>query len=186
MNDETRILYPGRYLSLGSKEDWEYVIRRHRVVVMIAWTPANELLLVEQFRIPVGRRTIELPAGLVGDEQGRETENLIAAARRELEEETGWHAGKLRKLMRCPTSAGMTNEEVNFIEASDLVQTGGGGGDDSEDILVHRIHRDEIDPWLLKRYREGRALDPKIYSALYWSGLSGQPPGDDGNETDQG
>ena len=185
MNNETSILYPGRYLSLGLKGDWEYVIRQHQVVVMIAWTPASELLLVEQFRIPVGRWTIELPAGLVGDEQGRETESLIEAARRELEEETGWHAGKLRKLMRCPTSAGMTNEEVTFIEASDLVQTGTGGGDESEDILVHRIRRDEIDAWLIRRDREGRALDPKIFSALYWSGLSGQPPGDDDKETNQ-
>lgn len=185
MNDETRLLYSGRYLSLGIKDDWEYVIRRHQVVVLIAWTPADELLLVEQFRIPVERRAIELPAGLVGDEQGRETESLIEAARRELEEETGWHARKLRPLMRCPSSAGMTNEEVTFIEACDLIQTGDGGGDDSEDIRVHRVHRDAIDAWLRQRYREGKALDPKIHTALYWSGLSGQPPGDDDDQADQ-
>ena len=179
MTDSAQILYPGRYLVLGRKQDWEYIIRRHRVVVLIAWTPDDRLLFVEQFRIPVGRSTIELPAGLVGDEDGHEEESLIEAARRELEEETGWCAGQLRRLMTCPTSAGMTDEEVVFIEASGLVRTGEGGGDASENIIVHEIARCDIDHWLIERYRQGRAIDPKIYTALYWSGMSGQPPADD-------
>ncbi len=176
MSQDKRILYSGDYLALGSKDGWEYVIRRHGVVVIIAWTPNDELLLVEQYRVPVGRRTIELPAGLVGDEVGQEAESLLEAAGRELEEETGWRAGRLRTLIRCPTSAGLTDEEVTFIEATDLVRTGPGGGDGSEDIVVHCIGRERIDEWLTERHRAGLALDPKIHTALYWSGLSGQPP----------
>jgi ADP-ribose pyrophosphatase len=183
MSQDKQTLYSGRYLDLGRKQGWEYVIRKHRVVVIIAWTPDDELLLVEQFRIPIDRQTIELPAGLVGDEAGQQEESLHEAAGRELEEETGWRAGALRTLMRCPTSAGLTDEEVTFVSASELVCTGDGGGDDSEDIIVHRVARNRIDSWLSERHQAGLAIDPKIYTALYWSGSGGQPPANDNNQS---
>ncbi len=183
MSQDARILYSGRYIALGSRNGWEYVLRRHRVVVIVAWTPDNELLLVEQHRVPIDRPTIELPAGLVGDEAGMERESLLEAAGRELEEETGWRAGALQALMHCPTSAGLTDEEVTFISARELVRTGSGGGDDSEDITVHRVARDNIDTWLGERYRAGLAIDPKIYTALYWSMSGCQPPTSDNDQS---
>jgi ADP-ribose pyrophosphatase len=163
------LLYKGRYLTLKSRDGWEYVAREHDVACIIAWTPARELLLVEQYRIPVAARTIELPAGLVGDQADQSGEAIEDAARRELEEETGWRAGHLEPIMRCPTSAGMSDESVMFFFAEDLVQTGPGGGDSSEDILVHRVGHAGIDEWLAQRNREGYALDPKIFAALHWS-----------------
>jgi ADP-ribose pyrophosphatase len=184
MSENADILYSGRYIALGSKQGWEYVLRRHQVVVISAITPDDELLLVEQFRIPIGRRTIELPAGLVGDEDGRERESLVNAAARELEEETGWRAGALREMMRCPSSAGLTDEEVTFIQASELVRTGDGGGDASEDIVVHCIGLNRIDAWLAERNRAGLAIDPKIYTALYWSGR--RPPADHDHQAGDG
>lgn len=167
--DEEKTLYAGRYLKLVDRRGWELVARHHRVVVLIAWTPADELLLVEQFRIPVEQRTIELPAGLVGDRPGQESESLLVAAGRELEEETGWRAGRLTELMPCPTSAGLSNEMAVFIRADDLVRVSDGGGDESEDIRVHAIPRSGIDAWLEERHAAGYAIDPKIYAALYWS-----------------
>lgn len=169
MTESNRILYAGNYLTLASRNGWELVSRRHRVAVMVAWTPAGELLLVEQFRIPVARRTIELPAGLVGDEAGREQESLLDAAQRELEEETGWRAGRLEEIMPCPTSPGMTDEMAVFVRARELVKVAGGGGDDSEDIIVHRVGRSEIDAWLKEQRRRGLVIDAKVYAALYWS-----------------
>ena len=169
MSDQTRILYDGRYLRLVERRGWELVARRHRVAVLVAWTPADELLLVEQYRVPVARRTIELPAGLVGDQAGLESEPLLDAARRELEEETGWRAGSVAEIMPCPTSAGMTDEMAVFVRAAELVRTGDGGGDESEDIRVHAVGRQDIDTWLAQRHDEGFAIDPKIYTALYWS-----------------
>lgn len=165
-----RVLYQGHYLTLLEREGWEFIQRRHGVAVLIAWTPDRELLLVEQYRIPIGRRTIELPAGLVGDEPGRGHEPLLEAAGRELIEETGWRAGRLRELINCPTSAGMSDESVTFVLAQDLELVAPGGGDDSEQIVVHRVPAAAVEPWLADRDRAGLAIDPKIYAALYWSG----------------
>ncbi len=159
-------LHHGRYIKLVEADGWEYVERHHPVVVAIAVTPRNELLLVEQFRVPVGKSVIELPAGLVGDEA--EGESLELAARRELEEETGWRAGRLTPLLQCPTSAGLTSETVKIFRAHELVRVGEGGGDGNEQIIVHAVALKDIDQWLLERDREGKAIDPKIYAALYW------------------
>jgi ADP-ribose pyrophosphatase len=162
-------LHRGRYLTLLERRGWEFIHRRHPVVVMVAWTPAEELLLVEQYREPLSTHTIELPAGLVGDEAGREDEGLLLAAQRELEEETGWKAAVLEEIMRCPTSAGISDEIAVFIRCDDLVQTGPGGGTASENITVHRVPAADIDRWLDKQRAQGKHLDPKIYSALYWT-----------------
>lgn len=164
-----RTLYQGRYLLLQERDDWEFVARHHPVAAIIAWTPANELLLVEQYRKPIAKKTIEIPAGLIGDVAGTEAESMLEAAGRELEEETGWRAGRLFEGISVPTSAGLSSEWVKFVWATELVQVGLGGGDASEDIIVHAVAKDQIDDWLAVKYRDGYAIDPKIYAALYWS-----------------
>jgi len=168
-----RELHKGRYLTLRERKGWEFIHRLHPVVVMIAWTPARELLLVEQFREPLSARTIELPAGLVGDEAGMEDEGLMLAAARELEEETGWHAAEMTEIMRCPTSAGMSDELAVFLRCERLTRIGTGGGTASENITVHQVPGDSIETWLSARRSEGKYLDPKIYAALYWTSSGG-------------
>ncbi|MGY6586951.1 MAG: NUDIX hydrolase [Wenzhouxiangella sp.] len=164
-----RLLFEGQYLTLKSRRGWEFVGRKHPVVCLIAWTPARELLLVEQFRIPVDSHTIELPAGLAGDQIGQTDEPLELAASRELEEETGWRPGRLTEIMRCPSTAGLSDEVVVFYLAHELEKTGDGGGDGSEDITVHQIAIGEIDRWLDEQRARGKALDPKIFAALHWT-----------------
>lgn len=166
---QTKTHYKGRYLSLVERDHWEYATRTNPVVaVLIAWLPDHRLVLVEQYRKPIERITIELPAGLVGDQRDQADESVIVAAHRELLEETGYTAGKITEIMRCPTSAGMTDETAVFLSASELKKTGPGGGDASEDIIVHTIAHDRIDAWLRAQYQLGKAVDPKIYAALYW------------------
>ena len=135
-------LYEGDWLRLVRIGHWEACERTHgqgMAVIVIAVTPADEVLFVEQYRIPLGSRTIEMPAGLVGDDHAQDT--LVDAARRELIEETGWSPGKVDVLLVGPTSSGMSNERIAFVRARDLTKVGDGGGVDSEDITVHAVPR---------------------------------------------
>ena len=166
-DDITR--YKGRYLSLLERDGWEFASRSNAsgVVVLFAVTDQREIVLVEQFRKPVGKKVIELPAGLVGDHEDT-NESALSAAARELEEETGFAASHLEILMECPSSAGMSDEVISFVLASGLQRVGSGGGDESEDIRVHTIPLDQIDDWLREQTAAGKPMDPKIYTALYW------------------
>ncbi len=166
--------YKGRYLSLLERDGWEFASRSNAscVVVIVAVTPAAELVLVEQFRKPVGVNVIELPAGLVGDLHDPDESPLVAAGR-ELEEETGFVAGQLEPWLACPSSAGMSDEMIHFVLATDLQRVGPGGGDPSEDIVVHVVPLEQVDRWLADRQAAGKPLDPKIYAALYWLQASG-------------
>jgi len=166
--------YRGRYLSLLERDGWEFASRSNAscVVVIVAVTPAAELVLVEQYRKPVGARVIELPAGLVGDLDDPDETPMVAAGR-ELEEETGFAAGQLVPLLACPSSAGMSDEIIQFVLATDLQRIGPGGGDPSEDIDVHVVPLAQVDRWLAERQTAAMPLDPKIYAALYWLQASG-------------
>jgi len=166
---EHKTLYHGRYLSLLEIDGWEFASRSNAsgVVVLLAVTQRNELVLVEQFRIPVGSAVIELPAGLVGDLNDPD-ESVLLAAQRELLEETGYQADHLRVLMSCPSSAGMSDETITFVLATGLRRVASGGGDSSEEITVHVIRLAEVDDWVSSRLAAGALLDPKIFSALYW------------------
>lgn len=167
MQDATH--YKGRYISLVERDGWEFAARPNPLVaVLVAWLSDDRLLLVEQFRRPVERHVIELPAGLVGDAAETRGESVTEAGHRELIEETGYRAGNLHEIMRCPTSAGMTNEMAVFLAARDLERVGDGGGDDSEEITVHAIDRESLDAWLRQQYAAGKAIDPKVYTAISW------------------
>jgi ADP-ribose pyrophosphatase len=166
--------YRGRYLSLLEKDGWEFASRSNAsgVVVLVPVTDADEILLVEQYRKPVAAAVIELPAGLIGD-HANSGESVLDAARRELEEETGYAAARMEVLMVCPSSAGMSDEVLHFVLATGLTRVGPGGGDPSESIAVLPVPLSQVDAWLGGRQAAGQPLDPKIYAALYWLQKSG-------------
>ena len=161
-------LYEGDWLRLVRIDHWESCERTHgqgMAVIVIAVTPDDEVLFVEQYRVPLGARTIEMPAGLVGDDRAEDT--LAEAARRELIEETGWSPGRVDVLLVGPTSSGMSNERIAFVRALDLTRVGDGGGVDNEDITVHRVPRADAPAWLMRKHAEGFELDLKLWAGLW-------------------
>ncbi|MBB5016547.1 NUDIX hydrolase [Rehaibacterium terrae] len=158
----------GRYLRLVRRGRWEYAERTNAgcAVIVIAVTPEDKVVFVEQYRIPIAAPTIEMPAGLVGDVDADDT--LEAAAKRELLEETGWSAERVEVLMSGPTSSGMSNETVAFVRAHGLTRMSAGGGDETEDIIVHEVPRAEAAAWLCRKMTEGYALDPKLWTGLWF------------------
>ena len=163
-------LHKGRFLAMFERGGWEYVDRvgASGVVVILAVTDANELVLVEQHRVPVGASVIELPAGLAGDLPDARDEDFRDAARRELLEETGYEAENIEFLCEGPPSAGLTSEIQTLLRATGIRKTGPGGGDESEDITVHTIALDQLDNWLSGAMQRGCLVDPKIYAGLYF------------------
>jgi ADP-ribose pyrophosphatase len=136
-------------------------------VAIVAITDERRLILVEQFRIPLMKSVLELPAGLVGDVPGDEQEQLVDAARRELLEETGYEARQMKWLTSGPSSAGLTSEVVDFFLATGLVRINEGGGDHHEDIMVHEVPVDTARTWLAERSNGGVLVDPKVHAGLY-------------------
>ncbi len=166
-----RILAEGRFIRLLSRCGWEWAERTNTsaAVVVVAITEKQELVLIEQYRIPLESRVIELPAGLVGDLAESKEEDLMEAARRELFEETGYEAAHFDYLLEGPSSSGLTNEVYTLLLARDARKVGPGGGDKNEDIRVHVVSLNEVHGWLQSKRQEGMMISPKIYAALYFA-----------------
>jgi ADP-ribose pyrophosphatase len=164
-----RLLGAGKYLRLWDREGWEYVERHgiRGVVAIVAITDDRRLVLVEQLRPALEARVIELPAGLVGDQAGAEHEDLAVAAQRELLEETGYAAGRLELLFHAPLASGLSSSLITFYRAYDLARAHAGGGDETEDIVVHEVPLAEADDWLAAQRARGCYVDPRLYVALH-------------------
>jgi putative RNA 2'-phosphotransferase len=170
LQSEAKVLFQGHALTLKKKGHWEYVERTKAsgIVAVVPVTEQNEVIVVEQFRIPVGRRVIEIPAGLAGDAEGEEAEELANAARRELREETGYEAQTMKLLTEGPPSAGLSTEVVTFFRAGGLKKVSDGGGDGTENIQIHLVPLARLDAWIDSKRRDGCLVDYKIYAALYF------------------
>jgi ADP-ribose pyrophosphatase len=162
------LIASGRFLRLVKDGKWEYAerVRASGVIAILPITRDDKVILVEQFRPPISSRAIELPAGLAGDIVGEESESLETAARRELLEESGYANGRWKLLGIGPSSAGLTNEVITFFAAEDVEQVAEGGGDGTEDILVHVVPLNELRKWLAEKVAAGLMVDHKIYACL--------------------
>lgn len=163
-----KTLGAGQYLHLVANDHWEWAQRpaEHDAACIIATDGDGALILVEQYRHPLGAQTIELPAGLVGDEAGREGEALLAAAARELEEETGYGSNVWTFLMRAASSAGLTSEMPAFVRAQQCRKVGPGGGVEDEDIQTHIVPLASAETWIANMAAKGYIFDVKVYVGL--------------------
>ena len=165
MSDEPEIVWSGRFIEAKMLGRWEYVSRTRGVsAAVILALDEGHVLLVEQYRVPIGARCLELPAGLVGDEE--EGEAAASAAIRELEEETGYTAERAVDLGRYFASPGMSSEGFTLLRAEGLSRIGEGGGVAGEDIEVHRVKLDEVAAFVAARRDAGVALDSKLLLLL--------------------
>ncbi|MFW6114222.1 MAG: NUDIX hydrolase, partial [bacterium] len=148
---------------------WDYVSRTQGsgIVPIMALTPENELLLVEQFRPPLARSVIELPAGIVGDIETAKDESFEKAAVRELLEETGYQADNMRCVLTAPSSAGLTDEQITFVLAARLRRIDEGGGDVSESITVHRVPFPDLDDWLRGQAHAGHLISARVFTGIH-------------------
>ncbi len=164
------ILHKARWLTLKQRGRWEFVERNNPegAVIIVAVTPADRVLFVEQYRVPIRQFTIEMPAGLIGDQGHADDADIAATARRELEEETGWTCGRIVPLHAGPSSAGMSTEIMHFVRALDLRRIGDGGGDETENIVVHEVPRGEAGAWLRAMADKGYSIDPKLFAGLWF------------------
>lgn len=163
------LMWQGRFIAAKRRGRWEYVSRARgiRAAVILAIDEGADgphVILVDQYRVPLGTRCIELPAGLVGDEQ--EGEDATVAAARELEEETGYRPERLENVGEFHSSPGMVSESFTLFRAHGLTRTGDGGGVDGEDIRVHRVPLDALNDRIGAWRAEGYAMDVKLLYLL--------------------
>lgn len=171
---ETR--WEGRFITVKQQGTWEYVSRArgiHAAVILAIDDAADgrHVILVEQYRVPLKVRCIELPAGLVGDDVSGEAPEI--AAQRELEEETGYRAANWRTVGEFYSSPGMVSESFTLLVASGLTKVGEGGGVDSEEIVVHRVGLTDIDDFVAAKRAEGCGIDVRVTMLLAGGLLAG-------------
>lgn len=162
---KAEIMWAGKYIQAIKDGKWEYVSRPNNIsAAVIIAIDDGHILLVEQYRVPIGRNCLELPAGLVGDVDAGE--DILIAAGRELEEETGYRAKSLENLGEYYSSPGMVSESFNLVRAHGISKISEGGGVDDENITVHRVKLDEMQEFIATKKAEGVAMDGKIFLLL--------------------
>uniref|UniRef100_UPI0035CA7241 NUDIX hydrolase n=1 Tax=uncultured Sphingomonas sp. TaxID=158754 RepID=UPI0035CA7241 len=157
--------WEGKWIKVLKDGVWEYVARTRGIqAAVILAVDDGAVILVEQYRVPLGQRCLELPAGLVGDEDAGESVHSSAA--RELEEETGYRPGAVESLGFFHSSPGMVSEGFTLVRATALERVSDGGGHADEDITVHRVPLGKIAAFVAAKRAAGVAIDVKLLLLL--------------------
>ena len=172
---DERIVWQGDYITAKTRGRWEYVGRPRniRAAVILAVDAQDHVLLVEQYRVPLGKYCIELPAGLIGDEAEFDGEDPLAAAGRELEEETGYRARDWDVLGEFYSSPGMVSESFTLLRARGLTKVAQGGGISEENIEVFRVPLDTLADFVAQWRAAGHGVDVRI-AMLMMPGFLGE------------
>ena len=142
----------------GGQARREY-IRHPGAAMMVPFLDAKTVVLVRQFRYPLGRHFLEVPAGKVDP-----GEDPMQAARRELREECGYEAGEWRRLATIHPCIGYADEAIELFLARELTHVGH-APDDGEFLEVVTMGLTEALDWV----RDGKITDQKTVIALLWA-----------------
>jgi ADP-ribose pyrophosphatase len=147
-------------------------------VAIVALDPEECVLLVRQYRHPAGRTLLEIPAGtLERDAATGAVEDPDGAARRELEEETGYRAGRWERLTDFWTAPGFATERMHLYLATDLAPAAGERLTPDEDEALQLVRM----PWrdAVAAAERGEIVDAKSLVGLFWLArrLEGNTPG---------
>jgi ADP-ribose pyrophosphatase len=157
--------FAGKFVEVRRRGRWEYAGRPgHMRAAVILALDGGDVILVEQFRVPLDKYCLELPAGLIGDE-GDACDALSTAAK-ELEEEAGYAAAHFEELGEFYSSPGMLSESFTLVKATGLTRVSEGGGTHHEDIVVHRVPVGRIADFVRSRREAGVAVDVKVLILL--------------------
>ena len=161
MSDVEEIVWQGKFITAKTRGKWEYVSRARGIkAAVILAVDDGHVLLVEQYRVPLGCNCLELPAGLIGDETAGES--VESAAARELEEETGYRADQIEVIGEFYSSPGMVSESFSMVKAHGLTKVSEGGGVDGEDIIVHRVALSDVTSFIATKRAQGCGIDAKL------------------------
>ena len=155
------VVWEGKFVRAMRRGKWEYASRANDIsAVVILAEYEGKVILIDQPRAALGVRCVELPAGLVGDEDPNARVETTAV--KELEEETGFTAERVERLGDFHASPGMLSESFTLVRAHGVRRIGEGGGDDSEDIRVHLLARPDIPNFVEQKRAEGFGIDVKL------------------------
>jgi ADP-ribose pyrophosphatase len=170
MHEPEEIMWQGRFITAKRRGKWEYVSRARGIkAAVILAVQDGHVLLVEQYRVPLGANCIELPAGLIGDHDVGE--DVLTSAARELEEETGYRAESLEIIGEFFSSPGMVSESFTLVRASGLTKVSDGGGVEGEDITVHRVALADVPEFVQQKRAKGCVVDVKLLMLPGTAGL---------------
>jgi ADP-ribose pyrophosphatase len=163
----SRLVFDGKLLKVrrdtvrlpdGAAAEREW-IEHPGAVAVLAVTDAGELVMERQFRYPLGRDMIEVPAGKIDP-----GEDPLATARRELREETGYSAAEWTHVATIHLAIGYSNEHIEIYLAQGLTQDKA-RLDDEEFLEVFTLPLAKALGWV----REGKITDSKTVSSLFWA-----------------
>ena len=162
---DEEIVWQGKYITTKRRGPWEYVGRARGIgAAVILAIDDGHVLLVEQYRVPLQARCLELPAGLVGDEIPGE--DVATSAARELEEETGYRPERIEIIGSFASSPGMVSETFTLVRAHGLTRVSDGGGVPGEDIVVHRVALSGLADFISGKRTDGVVIDVKMLALL--------------------
>ena len=142
----------------GKEDKWDFVSHRMGAACVLAVRDDGKLLMVRQYRNALDRITLEVPAG----KRDSIDEDTSICAARELEEETGYRAGKLEKLLSLKSTVAFCDEFIDVYLATELQKIGEQHLDEGEEIDIEAYDLKE----LMDMCYEGKLQDAKTVAAI--------------------